>query len=124
MPAFLTLERLTLTIVWVSESTVRTPTRRVLWVYLLYAYAVLGGFVFDVFDVFVQAVERPLVPPRRASSVTNIGQVLERDYRTLVVTSFCHEFVRYSMECYLEPGFFFATDCLYILVCPSCAVFL
>ena len=85
--AFQTLERVTVTVAWMRESTVRTPPRRVLWVNLFHADAVLCGLVLNV---LVETVERPLVPPRRASLLTNVGQVLERYHRTTVLEGFSH----------------------------------
>ena len=56
VPAFQAFEVLVFAVVRVCESTVRTPTRRVLRVYLFYADAVFCGLVFDV---LVETVECP-----------------------------------------------------------------
>ncbi|AXR79889.1 IS1341-type transposase (plasmid) [Natrarchaeobaculum sulfurireducens] len=101
------LELLAVAVVRVREPTVRTPTRCVLWVNLLDPDAVFLGFVLDV---FVQASESPFVPPRRASPLTDIGQILERNHRTLVLTSFHNEFVADAVKHQFEPTLFLTTN--------------
>ena len=69
---------------------------------------VFGGFVFDV---LVEASERPDVLPRRFRDVlADVGQVLEHDMRTAVLDSFLKEFVRYRVQVLLESPRFSTPD--------------
>jgi hypothetical protein len=62
------------------------------------------GFVFDV---LVQASEGPWVESLRTSHPrANIGQVLERDVRTAVVTGFFENPIRDTVEFVLHPAMF------------------
>ena len=65
-------------------------------------------------------IEHPPIPPRRASVVMNVGQILKRHHQTVATTGFGNNFVRYSVKRLFEPSFHFAfaTDSLHVLVCP------
>ena len=95
IPALLTLERLPVTVIVVGKPTRRATLRRVARVNLHGFDAVFFGFVFDV---LVEASERPHVLPRRLADVLpNVGQVLEHDVRTVVLDGLLGKFVRHRV---------------------------
>ena len=84
VPAFQTLELLTVAVVFVGEATVgvRTPLARVVRLDLLNHDTAVWSFVLDVLD---ETTERPDVMPVCVwQSLSNVCQVLEYDYIALV----------------------------------------
>ena len=57
-----------------------------------------------------------MVPRRFWDVLTNIGQVLEYDVRTVVFDGFGDDFVSDTMQEHLEASVFFALDACYRLV--------
>jgi len=85
IPTLLTLERLPITVIIVSKPTRRTPLGCISRVNLYDFDAVFFGLVFDV---LVEATERPDVVPRRFGNIlSNVGQLLEHDVRTVVLNA-------------------------------------
>ncbi len=85
-PAFHALEVVTRRAILVCrESTLGTPLRRVRRPDLLHRDSDRFGFVLHL---LVQRSERPLVPPRRAGPVADVGEVLERDHVAVVAKCF------------------------------------
>jgi len=88
----------------VCKAALRTPLARVRGTHLLDLNTEHFGFVFDV---LVQAAERPRVESLRTSHpIANIRQILERNVGTAVVTSFVENLVRGAMEFVLYPAVF------------------
>ena len=64
-----------------------------------------------VFDVPVEASERPDALPRRLGDILpSVGQVLEHDVRIVVLDSLLDEFLRHRMQMYLEASVLFLSD--------------
>jgi hypothetical protein len=86
IPTLLTLERLLVMVIAVGKYTCRATLRRAARVNLHGFDAVFFGLVFDV---LVEASERPDVLPRHLRNVLpNVGQILEYDARTIVLDDF------------------------------------
>jgi hypothetical protein len=76
----------------------------VVWLDLFHSDALFGGFVLNVVE---QASKCPdMVPLCLWKSLSNIAQVLEREYVAVVFDGFRDEFIGDRMDVLFAPGFF------------------
>jgi len=117
IPTLLALELFALAVAVVRKATVRPRTALGCMVRLdlLHGDPLFRGFVGDVFR---QASERPdVVPLRVRKPLSNVAQLLERDYVAVVFDSFRDEFVGDRVDVLFAPGFLSLPEAKQGLVC-------
>jgi hypothetical protein len=61
----------------------------------------------------------PPVTPRRTNPLTNIGQILKRNHRTLILAGFHEQFIADTLKYLLEPSSLFSSSGLDVFMRPS-----
>lgn len=69
--------------------------------------------------ILIAMTGHPPVTPRHTNPLTNIGQILKRNHRTLILAGFHEQFIADTLKYLLEPSSLFSSSGLDVFMRPS-----